>query len=272
MKSVSKRTTALAGLRTIGAFAAVIAGMFFYGCVSTPPALDRNLPSSFPNHSAEQILLNVRTAYPESLFSYRAKASMAIQTPDESGQFSADMRKNAGDSLYVGISPGLGIEAARALVTPDSFYFYDRLKNRLVYGSRDEASSFLPQPFASEGLFENLLGLIRPSSDVFWQIHADSSYYYLVAPSGLLTYTIDPAFWRVTRFTERLDDGTLVEQRSFSEFDTFDGVVLPRKVEFRRPHEESRASIYYRSLSINPKSMSFDLSVRDSAERVQASR
>lgn len=272
MISLSKRTTAEAELRPIGAVAALIAVFFFYGCVSTPRSLDRDLPSNFPNHSAEQILLNVRNAYPDSLFSYRAKASLAIRTPDESGQFTADMRRNVGDSLYVGISPGLGIEAARALVTPDSFYFYDRLKNRLVFGSRDEASTFLPQPFASEDLFENLLGLIRPAADVSWQIHTDSSYYYLVAPSGLLTYTIDPAFWRVTRFTERLDDGTLVEQRSFSEFDTFDGIVLPRKVEFRRPEEESRASIYYRSLSINPKSMSFDLSVRDSAERVQASR
>lgn len=257
--------------RPIGILFVLTAGLFIYGCARTAPSLDRDLPSNFPNHSAEQILLNVREAYPESLFAYRAKASLAIQTPDQSGQFTADMRKNAGDSLYVGISPGLGIEAARALVTPDSFYFFDRIKNRFVYGSMNEAGSYLPQPFASEDLFDNLLGLIRPPADVSWRIHADSSYYYLIAPSGLTTYTVDPAFWRITRLTERQDDGTLLEQRSFSEFDSFDGVVLPRKVEFNRPLEESRASIYYRSLSLNPEGLSFDLGVRDSAQRVQAS-
>lgn len=270
MVPAPKRTSAEAGLYP--AVATLLVGLFLYGCATTAPSLDRELPSNFPNHSVEQILLSVWGAFPESIVAYRAKASLAIQTPDQSGQFTADMRKSAGDSLFVGISPGLGIEAARALVTPDSFYFYDRLKNRLVYGSMDQASSYLPQPFASERLFENLLGLIRPPADVAWRTHADESYYYLISPSGLLTYTVDPAFWRVTRLTERLDDGTLLEQRSFSEFDTFDGIVLPRRVEFRRPQEESRASIYYRSLTLNPDDLSFDLNVRDSAERVQASR
>ncbi len=261
-----------ADLRPVRTGVMVVVALLLYGCASTPPTLERNLPANFPGHSVEQILQNVRAAYPDSLYAYRAKASLAIRTPDQGGQFSADIRKSAGDSLYVSISPGLGIEAARALVTPDSFYFYDRLKNRLVYGSMDEASSFLPQPFASKGLFENLLGLIRPPEEVSWRIHADSSFYYLIGPDGLVTYTVDPAFWRVVRFTERQDDGTLIERRSFSEFDVFESVVLPRRVEFRRPLEESHASIYYRSLTINPNGLSFDLNVRDSAERVKASK
>ena len=251
----------------------ILAALLIHGCASTAPTpLERDLPSNFPNHSVQQILLNVTRAYPDSLLAYRAKASLAIRTPDRSGQFSADMRKSAGDSLYVSISPGLGIEAARALVTPDSFYFYDRLKNRLVYGSMDEAGDILPQPFASKGLFENLLGLISPPADVSWRMRADSGYYHLIAPDGLQTYTVDPAFWRVVRYTGRTEDGTLLEQRSFSEFDTFEGLVLPRRVEFSRPLEESRASIYYRSLALNPGDLSLDLDVRDSAERIQASR
>ena len=257
-------------LRPILALASAI---LIYGCASTAPEpLDRDLPSNFPNHSVQQILLNVTRAYPDTILAYRAKASLAIRTPDQSGQFSADMRKSAGDSLYVSISPGLGIEAARALVTPDSFYFYDRLKNRLVYGSMDEAAEFLPQPFASKGLSENLLGLISPPADIDWRMQADSAYYYLMAPDDLQTYTVDPAFWRVVRYTARQKDGTLIEQRSFSEFDTFDGHVLPRRVEFNRPLEESRASIYYRSLTLNPGDLSLELGVRDSAERIQASR
>lgn len=250
----------------------VAAALLLYGCAGTKPPLERDLPSNFPNHSAEQVLLNVQTADPAGLYTYRAKASIAIRTPDQSGQFSAEMQNRIGDSLFVSISPGLGIEAARALVTQDSFYFYDRLKNRLVYGSMDEAGTVLPQPFASKNLSANLLGLISPAADVSWRLRADSSYYYLTQPSGMITYTVDPAFWRVIRYTKRLEDGTLVEQRSFSEFDTYDGIVLPRKVEFRRPLEESRASIYYRSISINPDDLSFDLRVRDSTERVQASR
>ncbi len=251
----------------------VAAALFvLYGCGASRPALERELPSNFPFHSAEQILLNLRSAYPDTLHSFRGKASLAVRTPEQRGTFSADVHERIADSLYVSFSPGLGIEAARALVTADSFYFYDRIKNRLVYGALGDAAGILPQPFATNDLFRNLLGLITPPDDLTFHVKADDSFYHLTDTSGLLTYSIDPAFWRVVRLTEHLEDGTLVEVRSFSEFDTFDGVVLPRRVEFLRPSEETRASIYYRSLDLNPGDLSFELKVRDSAERVHASR
>ena len=254
--------------------AAVLTGivLLFYGCSSSRPALERDLPANFPNHTIEQIQLNIRGANPDSLHSFRAKASLAIRSPDQNGSFSAEIHERVGDSLYVSISPGLGIEAARALVTPDSFFFYDRIKNRLHFGSLDDAEGILPQPFTSDDVFQNLLGLIAPPDDVTFQVDADSSFYRLTDPSGMFTYTIDPAFWRVVQMTERNHDGTLLEVRSFSEFDRFGGVVLPRRIEFRRPEEESRATIYYRSLDLNPEELSFELGVRDSADRIQASR
>lgn len=242
------------------------------GCRSARPAIERELPSNFPSHSAGEILLNLRTAYPDTLHSFRGKASLAVRTPEQSGSFSADLHDRIGDSLYVSISPGLGIEAARALVTPDSFFFYDRIKNRLIYGSLDEAEGFLPQPFATEDLFQNLLGLVAPPIDVSFHVEADEAYYYLTDTSGTLTYAIDPAFWRVVRRTEYHEDGTLLEERIFSDFDTIDGIILPRRVRFSRPVEETRASIYYRSLTLNPNDLSFEFRVRDSAERIHASR
>lgn len=249
-----------------------VAVLLLNGCRASRPAIERELPSNFPNHSFEDILFNVRMAYPESLHSFRAKVSLALRTPEQSGSFSADVHERMADSLYVSISPGLGIEAARALVTPDSFFFYDRIKNRLTYGSIDAAEGILPQPFASADIFRNLLGLIAPPGDVSFRVAIDDSYYVLTDPAGRLTYVVDPAFWRIVRRVEYDEDGTLLETRSFSEFDTVDGLILPRRVEFSRPEEETRASIYYRSLTLNPQNLSFDFNVRDSAERIHASR
>jgi hypothetical protein len=124
----------------------------------------------------------------------------------------------------------------------------------------------------SDDLFESLLGLTAPPGDMEFDVEADSSYYHLTDPSGLITYTVDPAFWRLVAMTRHRQNGTLVEVRSYSEFDRFGGIVLPRRVEFLRPGEERRASIYYRSLTLNPEELSFDLEVRDSADRVQSSR
>jgi len=255
--------------------AAFCAGLLILaaGCAgSRPAALERDLPSNFPNHTFEQIRMSVREAFPDTVHSFRAKASIVIRSPEQSGSFSADIHERIDDSLYVSISPGLGIEAARALVTPDSFFFYDRIKNRLLYGSLEDADGILPQPFMSDDLFESLLGLSAPPGDTEFDVEADSSYYHLTDPSGLITYTVDPAFWRLVAMTRHRQNGTLVEVRSYSEFDRFGGIVLPRRVEFLRPGEERRASIYYRSLTLNPEELSFDLEVRDSADRVQSSR
>ena len=250
---------------------AVFSAAALVGC-SGPrptPSIEREMPDAFPYHSAETILFNVSAAG-EALQSVRARGSATIRTPQQRGQFAVDLRSRRGDSTYVSISPGLGIEAARVLVTPDSFYFYDRLKNRLVFGSMENAEGVLPQPFATDDIFANLLGLAVPSPGIEWSVSADSSHYVLVDPTGLRTYVVDPAFWRVTRYEKRDATGTLLEEYVFSEFDSFDGAVLPRRVAFRRPSEESSATIYYRSIEVNPNALTFDLGVRSTATRVRA--
>ena len=248
---------------------AAVSLLLLYGCASPKPTVERDVPEGFPHHPAEQILLNVR-GQQDLLASFRAKASISVRTADNGGQFSAEMHARKDDSLYVSISPGLGIEAARALVTPDSFYFYDRIKNRLIYGSLDEAGGFLPQPFTSENLFENILGLAAPSADTEWEISSDSSYYILTSDEGLRRYVVDPAFWRVVLYEEFNPQGTLVEQRRYSEFSEFDEKILPRRVEFERPLDDQRASIYYRDITVEPDRLTFALRPRDSTEHVRA--
>ena len=68
---------------------------------------------------------------------------------------------------------------------------------------------------------------IGPATDyVEWQVEADSLYYVLKDPAGRKKYIIDPARWRVVQYEERADDGELLEQRSYGEFDIFNGLYL----------------------------------------------
>ncbi|MEX0822152.1 MAG: DUF4292 domain-containing protein [Rhodothermales bacterium] len=244
--------------------------ILFAGCSGPRPALEREMPSAFPHHTVYQIR-SLLTSSSDSLTSFRARSSLAYQTPDGGGSFSADIRDRRGDSLFVSISPGLGIEAARALVTPDSFFFYDRIKNRLLFGALSDTSGILPEPFTSEDLFGSLLGLQAPASDESWSVDADDAFYYLRDPEGLTEYVIDPAHWRVVRYEKRNSSGEVTHLRRFSEFDDFSGVVLPRRLEFEQPLEGSRASIYYRSITLNPQTLRFRLDVRDSTERISVS-
>lgn len=237
------------------------------GCSGPRPTLEGSLPSAFPNHTPTQIRYALASTH-DSLHAFSARSSLVYRAPENGGSFSTEMRDRRGDSLYVSISPGLGIEAARALVTADSFFFYDRLKNRVVYGAIADAGDLLPDPFTSEDLFANLLGLPVPNDGIDWQVDADEQYYYLSDPAGSREFVVDPAHWRVVRYEERDGEGRVVDRRVFSEFDAFDGVVLPRRLIFERPLDNRRASLYHRSLSINPGPLRFSLDVRDSAERI----
>lgn len=239
------------------------------GCAGPRPRGDApaDLPDAFPHHTEEQIRFHLlRTA--DTLQAFTARASMVIRSPEQSGQFSADLRSRRNDSLYLTISPGLGIEAARALVTPDSFYLYDRIKNRLVYGALADAGDRLPSPLAQADIFPNLLGLTVPEANVDWTLFADSAAYVLRSPDGLRTYVVDPARWRVMRYEEHLPTGELVEERVYSDFGLFGEVYLPRRVVFRRPLDETLVSLYYRDLAVNPGRISFPMRVSASAERV----
>jgi hypothetical protein len=104
-----------------------------------------------------------------------------------------------------------------------------------------------------------MLGLIAPDESTQWTVEADSTRYYLTDPSGRRRWTVDPTRWRVVRYVEKTPDGTVVEERHFSNFRLVEGVILPHKVVFRRPDEKMMARIEYESIRLNPSGLSFDL-------------
>ncbi len=70
------------------------------------------------------------------------------------------------------------------------------------------------------------------------------------------------------QYVERDPGGVILEERTFTDFDAFQGLFLPRRIIYRRPLDHTAAAIYYRSLELNPPVQSFDLRVGDDAERI----
>lgn len=241
--------------------------MVVAGCSSSGATRSAEMGGTFPNHSFRQIHQQLVFAS-DTLSGFTAEGRLAVDAPQRSGQFNAEVRQRRNDSLYMSISPGFGVEAARMLVTPDSFFVYDRINQQLTYGTVELAQRHLPLPLTSEEVFENMLGILAPDPSVSWQIEADDRYYYLTDAAGQRRYTIDPNRWRVIRYEERTPGGTLIEAREFSEFDTFGDVTLPRRLTLRRPLDEASASLFYQNLTLNPKNLSFELGVGRDVPRV----
>lgn len=225
------------------------------------------LPDGFPNHSVDQIL-QAMNANPAGIDAYLSESSLAVKSPIQSGSFSASITHKKNDSLLIAISPGLGIVAVKALITTDSFYVHDRINKELGIGTIQAMQRMLPLPADAVSLYNALLGQWTPDTATAWELTADKSYYIFSDPPTHRTFYIDPSLWKVVRYVEQDAAGQLVEERTFGEFDDFDGMYLPRRLTFRRPVDDTSASLYHRKLSLNPSALDFDFSVSSSVRRV----
>ena len=237
-------------------------------CSGSRPVFDTDveLPEGFPNHSLEEIQQNMTTlAVPVE--SYKAESALSIRTPARSGNFSASISHRKNDSLLISISM-LGIQGVTTLVTPDSFYVHDRINKELTLGRIESLQRILPLPATSETLYATMLGLLTPEDLGTLELSSDPRYYTIAIPEQHKKFTIDPVYWRVVRYEERSPSGSLIEERTYAEFDNVEGVYLPRRLTFRRPGDDTAASIYYRDLNINPNQISFDFKVNSSIDRI----
>lgn len=248
-----------------GIVALVLAGCAGPREVVTPTA---DLPDEFPYHTAEQII-DLISDDASHLDAFSARASLTLQSPSQRGTFNATVRNRRADSLYLSAGQ-FGFEGLRALVTPDSFYVYDLLRNRITYGDVAAVAGSLPIPIDQDGVFESLLGIIVPDRSTNWQLSAGGRYYTLVDRERRRTLVVDPTLWRVIRYEERTTSGELMEERLYADYAETDGVLLPGRVTFNVPDQDTHVTLVYRSIDLNPSNLRFDLRASGSAQRVPA--
>jgi len=228
------------------------------GCSTTEPAVrSPDLPSGFPDHSVTDIRDFIKRPT-DTLQRYAARARITVRSPENTRSFNARIRQHRADSLYMRISL-FGMEGARMLLTSDSVFVYESREGVLRRGSIEEARRLFPAPVASGRVFENMLGLLAPNGSTRWTVEADSLRYDLSSPSRRRTLRVDPAQWRVTRYTRSDEAGTVTEKRLFSNFQRVDGVRVAHRVLFRRPQDNLSANIEYERLDLSPGPLSYDL-------------
>lgn len=251
----------------------VVVGSLMAGCagsrsvVSDQPPTE--LPSGFPNHSAQTIhraLINAS----DSLDAFEASGTVELRTPEDRNAYNAHIRQRTNDSLLVSLSPGWGIIAARGLATHDSVFVYDRFHHRLYYGALRSVERVLPELASVSALFDNLTGTVVPDEGQRWRVRADSTHYILNSRKGRQQYrvVVDPRLWRVIRYEVRTPQGTVLERRQFSDFRRVDSVYMPHEITVNRPLQETRLTVQYKSVRPNPGQLAFSFPVSPGATRI----
>lgn len=241
------------------------------GCGSSRPAfVAPEIPRGFPNHDQGSIVDAVESSA-KRFESIETRSRMRFETPTESRSVNLDIKYRRSDSLLVKAKVTLGIEAVRSLVTPDSFYVYERLSNKLYRGAVEQAYRLLPIPGPIGDMFASLAGVVEVNQRMDWQVSHDSLYYYLVTTDGTRSVTVDPRLWRVVQLEDRTSSGDLVERRTFTDFDSFGRFIVPRRIEVERPLDRERFQVYHRSVVVNPENLSLRFEIGKVDENILVS-
>ncbi len=229
-------------------------------CTSLPKVEEtakRVESGNFPNHSAKAIISSLEQSV-RGLNSFSSKTVVKIDSPQQKRTVTAQMQHRASDSLTAKISINLGIEVARSLATPDSFFVYDRIRKRLYKGENEIVLAQLSMSGNFEELFPNLTGLIVPDIGLDPKIEADSLNYTITRSDGKFEWKIDPGFWRVVVQSEYDSNSELVEKRSFSGYVDVDGVPIPRRIVLTRPMENTTVQFVHQSIVLNPATLNLE--------------
>jgi len=189
----------------------------------------------------------------------------------QSGSFDLTMRKP--DSVLVKIEGPFGIDVGSALVTREKLLFYYSFQNRLVEGPTNAAN--LDKIFHIPLNFDDVLNLFtggfflsedRTDPSVF-TIEEDQFVLKYNSYNGTRTYWIDPQTMQIVKIHHLDGNGKLALEQLFSNFETVNGVVVPRYIRVTMMRERRRVSIAYSDLVMNPSYLDFRFDVPQNASR-----
>ncbi|MEM0962891.1 MAG: DUF4292 domain-containing protein [Bacteroidota bacterium] len=236
-------------------FAVLATALLVSGCVPTElvrDAPDDGTPVGYPNHTVEQIIAAVEASV-APVRSIAADGDLSFTSPNESQNASFSLRSRLSDTTVVTVRGPLGIQAGRALVTPDSVFLVNSLVREFAIGPITAADALVPGASLDARVSRAVLGLLIPEDDVAWSLVAEDGRYRLtgrLAAGTSRAYDVDPSIWRVVRVIEFDTGGRQSGTQEASAFDTVDGVVLPRRIRLER--DGTIVEGEHRRLVVNP--------------------
>lgn len=137
---------------------AMAMALLLVACGSTKPALE-NKPRTV--HSPSTAELVDRLSMESSLRPTRmsAKADVTLDAGKGSRSFKAHLRMVSDSAIWISVTPALGIEVARALLTMDSLLVLDKINDQYWTGSIDQAQERFGVRPELELLQEAIMGM-----------------------------------------------------------------------------------------------------------------
>lgn len=202
--------------------------------------------------------------------SMSAKASVRYKTATgDNTEFNINMRMLKDSAIWISISPLLGIEVARVMLTPDSVMYMDRMNNKYALNNYN----YLNRMFDVNVDFEIIQGILTGNlfaykKNKFNSVYLEDQYYILSTLSKkklqrsledidinrpvVQDMYIDPSTYRIIRLQIEDHRSGKMLQTSYSDHrETITGLFPHRLVTIVKAGEQVDVDIQYQKLNIN---------------------
>ena len=218
-----------------------------FGCRTSQMA---TTPSGLPRITTAALLDSVRTNSPETL-----TAKLNVNHSNEKGtqSFGARIRVKKDSIIWLSVTPALGIEAVRVVITPDSIKMINRIEQKFFVESFEKTNELLQLEVNFQILQSVLTGdfvslynedvySLTPLVDLYTLIADSTKTKSSTAELKLEQYTeIDPSIWRVTRSVlnnPARNEHILAE---YNDFQRLESIIFPTSMRFRTQGKENIA-------------------------------
>jgi len=155
------------------------------------------------------------------------------------------------------------------LVTPDSFFVYNRLNRTLYTGATVDLPQILPLPASYQTFLETLTGTLHPDPDRPWILGTDSLFYHVIAEDASEEYYIHPGLWRTIIHLQRNpSEKTILFQQTLARFHRVDSLLIPFSIQWSYPATQTALRLNYQQFSLEPPSIPSAIKLPDHVQRI----
>lgn len=233
---------------SLSVIATILIVSMLFGCKSSQMS---TRPSGLPHITTAQLLDSVRT---HSSYEFlEAKLSVNHSTEEKTQTFGVRARFKKDSVIWLSITPALGIEVVRVVITPDSIKMINRIEQKYFSESFDKTNELLKLEVSFELLQSALTGeFVRLYDEDMYFLKPLVDLYTLEAASEKIPTSnaalkleqrteIDPGIWRVTRSILKnpaRNEQILAEYSNFQQLQT---MIFPTSMRFRIQGKENVA-------------------------------
>ena len=251
--------------------------MLFILVIAASVYLNSCVPAK-PNEEVEILpserLINKLEANRRRIRTFEGNGVIKIKSSRFNNSVSFKVILSKPDSIYFTIMGPFGIELAQAVVTNNSFVFYDALQNTAYKGSVND--DVLKEIFKVNLTFGELTDAFVGSVNLTNNLYTMPASYNVEGDQYVLTYIdsltnketkyrVDIRELGITNYLLSDNNGNELLKGDYSDFELLNGVAVPNKIEIQNKKDDQVVDIEYRNMSTNNKAIFIDFKLPEDA-------